>query len=347
MTDDEPAESPTWDAGTGVCDGGLATFADHNPLQRSVLPVFAAIGNRMVGLGTAVCVAPGLFVTARHVAADLDDGLPPEWTVPYDRMWVYLETDLPTASDPDAVYGGLLEVLFANPHTETDLATLTVDMAGNSAQWMKPVTLALRMPDLGEQVRCYGYDLATAEGPLDADDITLVVERRLSVSTGTVTSQQPTRRLGGHHRTSPGFTTTAATPRGMSGGPVFDADNEVVGFNSGSTAPNAHHPRWDSFAAGVAAALELNFGTTTGYAPDPIGHGPDSQAHIADRTIQFAQLVMEDRIACHMYPDFHVDLESGSAGYRSPTQSAAAEERHDDADRTASDGASPGDTGPG
>ncbi len=225
------------DVGITVLEGELATFPAYNVLQRSVLPVFAKVGNRVVGRGSAVCVAPGLFVTARHVVAELDDGLPAEWTVPFEQLWVYLETDQATAGDPDAVYGGLLEVLFANPHSETDLATLTVDMLGMSAEWVRPVTLGLRMPDIGEQVDCFGYDLASAEGDLGAEDITLILDRRLSMSIGRVVEQQPTRRPGGHHRTSPGFRTTAATPSGMSGGPVFDSNFEVIGFNSGSTEP--------------------------------------------------------------------------------------------------------------
>ncbi len=324
MTGGESVELTLTDAGVTVREGESATFPAYTGLQRSVLPVFAAVGDRMIGLGTAVCVAPGLFVTARHVVANLDDGLPPRWHVPYENMWIYLETDQRVADDAGAVYGGLLEVLFANPHSETDLATLTVHTTGNSAQWMRPVTLALRMPDVGEQIDCFGYDLATAEGPLDADPVTLVVERRLCVSTGRVTSQHATRRLGGHHRTSPGFTTTAATPSGMSGGPVFDARNHVIGFNSGSTAPNAQHPHWDSFAAGTAAALELNF-IANGDTPDPAQAASD----IADRTVQLAQLVAENQIACHMYDNFRVDPETGSAGYV-PAAARAVGEAHDE-----------------
>ncbi|HVF03773.1 MAG TPA: serine protease [Frankiaceae bacterium] len=305
------------DAGVTVREGEFAAFTAHTALQRSVFPVFGAVGDKMVGLGTAVCVAPGLFITARHVVADLDHDVPPSWTVPFENMWLYFETDQPIASDPGAVHGGLLDVLFANPHSETDLATLTVRMSGNIARWVRPVTLALRMPDIGEQIDCFGYDLATAEGPLNADLVTLVVERRLCVSTGRVTSQQPTRRIGGYHRTSPGFTTTAATPRGMSGGPVFDARNHVIGFNSGSTAPSAQHPGWDSFAAGTAAALELNF-ITIDNTPGTAEAAPD----IAERTVQLAQLVAEDRVACHMYDSFHVDPATGSAGYAPPAEPA-------------------------
>jgi S1-C subfamily serine protease len=304
------------DVGIRVREGELATFPEYNALQRSVLPVFAKVGNRMVGRGSAVCVAPGLFVTARHVVADLDDGLPAEWTVPFEQLWVYLETDQATASDPDGVYGGLLEVQFANPHSETDLATLTVDMVGNSAEWVRPVALGLRMPDIGEQVDCFGYDLASAEGELDADAITLILDRKLSVSTGRVVEQQPIRRLGGYHRTSPGFRTTAATPSGMSGGPVFDSSFEVIGFNSGSTEPNDNHPEWDSFVSGVAAALELNFLVTeTDGVPGGTVDGSSGSTDISERAVQFVRLVDENRIVCERHPTFHVDPTTGSAGY--------------------------------
>lgn len=314
------------DDGITVPEGKLATFPNYNALQRSVLPVFAKVGNRMLGRGSAVCVAPGLFVTARHVVAELDDGQPAEWTVPFEQMWVYLETDQATASDPDAIYGGLLDVLFANPHSETDLATLTVDMVGKSAEWVRPVALGLRMPDIGEQIDCFGYDLASAEGELDANNITLILERRLSVSTGRVVEQQPTRRLGGYHRTSPGFRTNTATPSGMSGGPVFDSNFEVIGFNSGSTEPSDDYPEWDSFVSGVAAALELNFVVlNTDNAPDGIADGSTAAAGVAERAIQFAQLVGENRIACQIYDAFYVDPQTGSAGYLLPSSPVAGE----------------------
>jgi len=162
------------------------------------------------------------------------------------------------------------------------------------------------MPAVGEQLDCFGYDLASAEGPLDPDGTTLIIERRFTVSTGRVTSQQPTRRLGGHHRTSPGFTTTAATPRGMSGGPVFDANNQVIGFNSGSTQFGAPQPGWDSFAAGTAAALELNVLDKLSTPDD----GMPTQ-NIADRTVQLTQLVAQGRVNCEMCDSFFVDPETG------------------------------------
>lgn len=141
------------------------------------------------------------------------------------------------------------------------------------------------------------------------------------MSTGRVVEQQPVRRPQGDHRTSPGFTTSAATPHGMSGGPVFDADNEVIGFSSGATEPNENHPQWNSFVSGVAAALELIF------VEKPLndqlsGADADVEGSIEDRTIQFAQLVAEERIACELHPTFYVDPVTREAGYVLPSQIA-------------------------
>lgn len=298
-----------------VREGELATFREYNNLQRSVLPVFAKVGSRVVGRGSAVCVAPGLFVTARHVVADLDyNQIPAQWAVPFERLWLYIETDETVPNDTDGVRGGLLDVLFANPHSEVDLATLTVDMPGASADWLRPVSLALRMPQIGERVDCFGYDLATAEGDLNADLVELMLERNLSISIGRVIEQQPRRRLGGHHRTSPGFRTTAATPSGMSGGPVFDETNQVIGFNSGSTDPSEEHPQWDSFVSGVAAALELNFLI-------PLRQdGADRHLNVKDRTVHFVSLVESGVVACEAHPSFDVDAATGMAGYVTSSQ---------------------------
>lgn len=324
MADEELVARHLEDVGVTVREGELATFPTYNTLQRLVLPIFGKVGQRMVGLGSAVCVAPGLFVTARHVIADLDDDIPAQWIVPYDRLWVYLETDQAPESQPDAIYGGLLEVLFANPHSETDLATLTVDMVGNSADWIVPAVLRARMPELGEQIDCFGYDLASVEGHLGAE-VTLILNRRLSVSTGRVTGQQPVRRPDGHHRTSPGFTTSAATPRGMSGGPVFDQNNEVIGFNSGAHQISTDPPLWNSFVSGVASALELNFVKSVPHG-HPDGSDPDVADSIEDRTEQFAHLVAEDRIVCHLHPTFHVNPTTREAGYVLPSALKAEDE---------------------
>jgi hypothetical protein len=205
-----------------------------------------------------------------------------------------------------------MDVLFANPHSEADLATLTVSMRGGSAEWVRPVRLGLRMPDIGERVDCLGYDLVTAEGDLDADDVERILERNLSISIGRVIEQQPQRRLNGVHRTSPGFRTTAATPSGMSGGPAFDKNNEVIGFNSGSTGPNENDPvGLVRFRGRGRAGVEL---------PRPPADQDDDQADmgIETRAIHFVQLVASGEVACEMHPSSGVDPETGMAGYVIP-----------------------------
>jgi len=61
MTEGDAMELTLLDAGITVREGQFVTLPVYDVLQRSVVPVFAEVGDRMVGLGSAVCVAPGLF----------------------------------------------------------------------------------------------------------------------------------------------------------------------------------------------------------------------------------------------------------------------------------------------
>lgn len=96
----------------------------------------------------------------------------------------------------------------------------------------------------------------------------------------------------------------------MSGGPAFDASNQVIRFNSRSTQFGTPQPGWDSFPAGTAAALELN----VQYKPSTPDDGMPTQ-NILDRTVQLTQLVAQGRVNCEMCDSFFVDPETGWAGY--------------------------------
>lgn len=294
--------------GTTVHVGDLATFATYHPLQRSVVPLYAKVGNQVKGIGTAVCVAHDCFVTARHVVAEYNyDLLPPEIEIHREHMWVYVETEMRAKSDPEALVGGLLDVTWTNAHKETDLATLTVKTNVKARQWLRPVTLALRMPELDEPVAAFGYDHLLAEGTLAGppEDVVLTLERNFSVGVGQVVEHQLERRLTmGLHRTSPGFRTNTPTFSGMSGGPVFDLVNQVIGFNSGSNDPNDDSPEWDSFVSGAASALELSFLLPPGSA--------------TAEPVQMSELIRRGLIRCEAYDTFDVDPATRSARYLDP-----------------------------
>ncbi|MCW2857872.1 MAG: serine protease [Marmoricola sp.] len=289
-----------------VHPGELLTFESYHPLQRSVVPLFARVGDRMKGIGTAVCVALDCFVTARHVVARYDNGLPPELEIPFD-MCIYVETGQRASSDPESMVGGLLDVTWTNAHSETDVATLTVKLNATAEKWLRPVTLALRMPHVDEPVAAFGYDHLQADGDLSGapEDVVLTIERNLTVGVGTVLEHQLERRLsGGLHRTSPGFRTNTPTRSGMSGGPVFDVNDQVIGFNSGSTEPSGDHPVWDSFVAGTASALELSFRLPPGT--------QDAEE------IQMIELARRGVIRCEPYETYDVDPATRSARYLDP-----------------------------
>ena len=90
----------------------------------------------------------------------------------------------------------------------------------------------------------------------------------------------------------------------MSGGPVFDLANEVISFNSGSTEPNENHSGWDSFVAGTAAALELNYLLPPG--------ATNAQP------IQLIELARRGLIRCEPYDTYDVDPITHTARYLDP-----------------------------
>lgn len=288
--------------GTVVTGGQYHVFQSYHASQRVVLPVFGELEGKIVGLGTAVCVGPGWFVTARHVVQDWD-GSDPALVASHSRLWVYLETDEKLepdgTDDEDGLYGGLCEVRRVCSHPEVDLSTLTVDMPGTSFARLRHLTLGLRMPAVGEVVSVLGYpDMSVDE--VIGEDGTLLLDRKLAVSVGEVLEQQH-QRVPQSMRESPGFATNAALMSGMSGGAVIDSQEEVIGFATSSFPPTKDFPEWNSWAAGVAAVLELDLSLQV--------------EGLTDKHFSVAHLIATAGIECRIYRSFGVDDLTGNAEY--------------------------------
>ncbi len=298
-----------------VRQGKSYDFPRRHPVQRLVLPVFGRQGSRMVGLGTSVCVGPGWFITAKHVVVEhLQNWAPHDEDDPH--LYLYLETDQAPPNNPGDMQGDFLKVRGFNLHTQTDLATLTVlDLPGHHRDRLRHMTLALRMPELGEAVAVVGYRHLLAEGEVAASGPTvLIVERLLNVAVGVVLQQQHVRLPGAtaeevdlEHLAlnqsvlqPPGFLIDAPTPFGLSGGAAIDRNQQIIGFVSSSTEPNEELSSWSSHIAGLAPALELNFSA-----------GNDQWMHMA-------QLVGNGLIQCEFYDSFNVEPNTGNAAYLEP-----------------------------
>lgn len=285
-----------------VHQGQLHEFVGYQDIQRAVLPVLALQNGKMKGLGTAVCIGPGWFVTAKHVidehyenhAVDPEDG---------SGLYVYLQTDEHPPSEPEAIFGALLEVTSINLHSETDIATMSTQLPAQTGDWLRHLPLALRMPDVGEPVIFVGYpgtkvDFEKPEG----ENPIVTIEPHPTVSVGEVLSLEPIRRFQ-KYRGSPGFESDAPGPWGMSGGAVLDADGQVVGVLSSSMDLGGDPPASSTYAAAVGPVLELNVMVPSGASSDEDGE-----------IIQVAHLVMKNHIDCDVYPTFDVDPD-GNAFY--------------------------------
>ncbi|QBR93760.1 serine protease [Nocardioides euryhalodurans] len=286
-----------------IRQGELHEFTEYQDIQRAVLPVLAVQDGTVKGLGTAVCIGPGWFVTAKHV---IDEHYNNHATNPDEGsgLYVYLQTDQHPPSEPEAIFGALLEVSAINLHTETDLATMSTQLPGQTSDWLRHLPLALRMPDVGEPVMFVGYPGTKVEfeKPEDENPI-LTIEPHPTVSVGEVLSQEPIRRFQ-KYRGSPGFESDAPGPWGTSGGAVLDAEGQVVGFLSSSMDLGGDPPASSTYAAAVGPVLELNVMV-------PSAASSDEGGEVA----QVAHLVMHDHIDCDVYPTFDVDPD-GNAFYR-------------------------------
>jgi len=286
-----------------VRQGDLHEFDGYQDIQRAVLPVVALQKGHMKGLGTAVCIGPGWFVTAKHVIDEHYN----EYAVNPDEgsgLFVYIQTDEHPASEPDAILGAMLEVSWINLHTETDLATMSTQLPGPTGSWLRHLPLALRMPDVGEPVMFVGYpDTKVDYERPPGENPVVTIEPHPTVSVGKVLSREPIRRFQ-KYRGSPGFESDAPGPFGMSGGAVLDADGQVVGFLSSSMDLGEDPPASSTYAAAVGPVLELNVMVPS-----------ETLSRDSAKMTQVADLVMLDRIECDVYPTFDVDL-NGNAFYK-------------------------------
>jgi hypothetical protein len=289
--------------GLSIPSGETADLSDYSDLQSMVMPVVSLQEGRLECWGTAVCVgALGWFLTARHVVDDfvdayghIDDGT--------TGLFVLWETDerLP-GRGPSDYLGAPLPVTYLHRHSSADLVALTVSLPAQAPERLRVATLAFRMPALDEPLAVAGYSKMSLRGEVKPGSrSTVVYERTLSISAGTVLETQH-ERLSTGLRGSPGIVTDAPIKSGMSGGPVLDQNGEVVGFASSSMAPGAAGESWNSYVALCGPVLEL-----------AVLAREFDDAEL--QTITLAELVAEEAILCSWHDTADVDPELGIVIY--------------------------------
>jgi hypothetical protein len=181
-------------------------------------------GQRMLVHGSAVLVAPGVALAARHV----------------------IEPHLPLIQEGRAALacGGLTRsqlmmweckkiTLVDN---NSDIAILVLRYSSNlpPGNLFKMAAITTRLPKIGERVGMLGFTAGDHETPVGED-----IAGNVHVSVGTITNQHP---RGRDRSLLPGPALEVATSSsgGMSGGPVFDQYGLLVGIISTSLVANDH-----------------------------------------------------------------------------------------------------------
>lgn len=287
--------------GVRIAQGTTYDFNEYSDLQSTVMPVVSLQERHLRCWGTAACIGPGWFLTARHVIegfvevyGEQDDGS--------TGLFILWETDQ-RLTGPNNYLGAPLPVTHVHQHSIADLATLSASLPAQASEHLRVAPLALRMPDVGEPLAVVGYSHMSLTGEVSRTDMsTLDYSRTLTVAVGAVLEQQPERR-GRFLRGSPGIVTDAPILPGMSGGPVFDRNRAIIGFASSSMDPVTEGGSWNSYVALWAPALELNL-----YARE-FDDSPPTETSLA-------YLVSENAILCEMYDSFDIDPVTRLALYR-------------------------------
>src|SRR4051794_30110714 len=245
--------------GVVVNHGEHYDFPEYHPLQRALLPVVSTVDptnggqvrklrtwpEPLFGMGTAVCIGAGWFLTAKHVVQPFDRV---HSVTKSEKMFVIFETDTELTNEND-VLGGAFAVRGYDQHPDCDLATLTAELPRSAESEIRTLDMSLRMPAVGEPVAAAGYPELLADVDLrEPRPRSMSWARTLRASVGAVTEQRPDRQ-GGWYQPGPGFLADVATFPGMSGGPVLDERNSVVGFVSSSMKPGPDNPDWSSFVS--------------------------------------------------------------------------------------------------
>lgn len=287
--------------GLTVPSGSSANYFEWSGMQATVMPVVSLQDGYLECWGSAACIgSAGWFLTAKHVVEDFverygrrDDGT--------TGLYILWETNEPTGKGANSYLGAPLPVAYLQPHGEADLVALTVRVPAQAPDRFRVAPLALRMPQVGEQVAVFGYSAMSLSGEVrPGEKSTVGYQRTFTVSAGVVLEQQPERRSSGL-RGCPGVVTDAPIHSGMSGGPVFDTRGEIIGFASSSHGPIDSDERWNSYVALCAPALELAF----------LAH-PDDHDPLTEITL--ATLIADGVVPSSFDGTF--DVEDGKVVYR-------------------------------
>ncbi len=265
---------------TPRADATFAPFEVSDPfgLRRAIVPVFRRDSQGWIyGMGTAFHVEGwDAFLTTQHVV-DFVGAHEPLGLVPGRLLELDAKGDQPIlylglngvvfgqVDVPDEAFASVAEVIYPMQENDDPLAKLqgrsaieaVADVAVMRAKYHPraslPHTLRVRgsawTPTIGEYVLAAGYATLNCQ-VLDENERRALLEEGMYGAYARVTGVHPNGRNSSHP--TPVFEVEGDWRSGMSGGPVFDSNGEVVGLVSRSLPP-------DGTNSGIGWAVDLPY----------------------------------------------------------------------------------------
>ncbi len=215
-------------------EGPSESWFGSTPHDSAVSEVAFALAAYQAGSwrpsGTAVSIAPGLLLTAKHVLED---------------YWSRFDSSRPMRGPRQLNFGVLARQIIPEGEglalweatrfwasAASDLAFLRVRPVSKAAieypNWRVPA-LQLQPPSAGSRVAAFGYHTPKIQVSLDGDQVRVEWDDHPATSVGVVTNTFSQRRDSAM-LTFPWFQTDSRFEGGMSGGPIFDDAGQVCGL---------------------------------------------------------------------------------------------------------------------
>jgi hypothetical protein len=199
---------------------GEHTIANWDYFGSALLQLHVRDGDALFVHGSAVLVAPGVAIAAKHV---VEEFLP---QLSEGNAFLTCTSIIPS----QLMVWNLRKITFP---PETDLAILILSYATRLPphNTFTIAAITTRLPKVGEQVSMVGFTAVEKEVPFDPVGYTVCGDVRVSV--GTISKRHPTGR-DKFLIPWPALEIASYASGGMSGGPVFDQRGHLLGIVSKS-----------------------------------------------------------------------------------------------------------------